>query len=52
MSTIQQIHSLVYQCTKSKVQQIYSDTVSSLLQQEFITTQEDYIHLIVVLRQN
>ena len=46
MSTIQPIHSLVYQCTISKVQQIYPNTVSSSLQQEFITAQEVYIHLI------
>ena len=38
MSTIQRIHSLVYQGTISKVQQIYPDTVSSSLQQEYIYT--------------
>ena len=52
MSTIQRIHSLVYECTISKVKQIYPDTVSTLLQQEVITTQEVYIHIIVVLRHN
>ena len=49
MSTIQRIHSLVYQCTISKVQQIYPDTVSSSLQQEFTTAQEIYIQLLVVI---